>query len=276
MIYSVMVIPFRVGFPIPPTAGSITVDILIDIVFGIDMLFNFNTSYFDLKNDTFEFSRTKIARKYLEFWFYVDFVSIFPLGLLIDSGEQNATMFKSVRLIRLLRLAKLYRLNSWITYLEKSNVSPSTVHLSILIAQVLFLCHLFACLWHYLALDKTFSWLTVFEAECSEGADCVSIYSQYVASLYYCTVTLLTIGYGDIYPVTNGERGFAIVLMMTGGVVFGAMLSKVALTIDKRNPRAKAFQEKIGEFKAFIDDKSLPLHLKLEAKVMIILIILKC
>ena len=81
------------------------------------------------------------------------------------------------------------------------------------------------------------------------------MYDQYVASLYFTTVTMLTIGYGDIVPATNKERVFAIFAMLTGGVVFGALLSKVALIIDKRNPQAKAFSEKMGEFKAFIEDK---------------------
>jgi uncharacterized protein HemX len=53
----------------------------------------------------------------------------------------------------------------------------------------------------------------------------------------------------------------------TGGIVFGALISKVARMIDTRNPQAKAFKANMDELKAFMEEIQLPKALRLKAKV---------
>ena len=59
-------------------------------------------AYYNI-NDDLEDRRSVIACRYLRGWFWVDFVSIFPLGLIIDTNDYSS-------LARIARLPKLYRL----------------------------------------------------------------------------------------------------------------------------------------------------------------------
>jgi len=120
---------------------------------------------------------------------------------------------------------------------------------------------LFACGWHYMALEKE---------QTSGGETWVNelgyadknVYDLYVASLYYVMVTMMTVGYGDIHPVTDNERIYAIATMLTGGVVFGAMISRLALILEKRNPEAKALRQNLTEIKTYLVDVGLPAEMR--------------
>jgi hypothetical protein len=50
-------------------------------------------------------------------------------------------------------------------------------------------------------------------------------WQQYVASLYFVTYTLTTVGYGDITPVTPAEQIVATCIMLVGIVFFGLVIS---------------------------------------------------
>ena len=49
-----------------------------------------------------------------------------------------------------------------------------------------------------------------------------------VEALYFCIVTLTTVGYGDLHPTSDGTRIFTIVYILTGFGVLVALLTSVA------------------------------------------------
>lgn len=97
-----MVLPVKFGFYSdlnnPVWDG---IDILVDSVFYLDMILTFFTPYWE--NEKLIISLKAIACNYFQFWFIIDFLSIFPFEQIIDSG--NALV-----LVRISRLPRLYRL----------------------------------------------------------------------------------------------------------------------------------------------------------------------
>jgi hypothetical protein len=268
VIYSVITIPIKIGFNMPPVPGIVAFEAFIDCMFFLDMCATFNTAYLNVNTETYVYSRAKIAKNYVKFWFWIDLVSTIPfddLMQLLTSNKAHFAAIRAIRILRLGRLAKLQRLNKLSDYLEeKLGIGPSQMNLVMLMLQIFFVAHLFACFWHYLALPSeqtNRTWLT-------EGKfDMLSAADEYVAALYYTIVTMLTVGYGDIHPTNPQERAYSVFTMLSGGVIFGALLSKVASVIEKRHPQARAFKENMDEVRAFLDEYSLPIAVKAKAKV---------
>ena len=50
----------------------------------------------------------------------------------------------------------------------------------------------------------------------NDPLSCVPGFDKYIAALYWSSMTITTIGYGDIAPKTNEERIFVIVAMLAG------------------------------------------------------------
>ena len=268
VIYSVVVIPLRIGFDRTASPGFAIFDDCIDCIFFLDMCLTFNTAYLDAHLEDYVYSRKLIAQKYLSFWFWIDLVSTVPFDQfvpLFTSGAKHLAAIRAIRILRLGRLAKLQRLNKLGDYLEENlGINTSQMNLIMLMLQIFFVAHIFACFWHFLALpspNTNRTWLTAGEFDTDPASD------QYIAALYYTIVTMLTVGYGDIHPTNPQERAYSVFTMLSGGVIFGALMSKVASVIEKRHPQARAFKENMDEVRAFLEEYSLPLAVKVKAKV---------
>jgi len=71
--------------------------------------------------------------------------------------------------------------------------------------------HFAACIFYFLALDRdpSSTWLSLV----SEDAQS-SVWKRYVTSMYWSIVTLATVGYGDLHPVSTREMVFDIFYML--------------------------------------------------------------
>lgn len=149
-------------------------------------------------------------------------------------------------------------------YLQMFRINPAFVSLGIFMLVTLFIAHIYACFWYYIAIPgliREVTWVSVF------GFSNASVGACYVASFYFIIVTMLTIGFGDIHAVNNIERLYAIVVMFTGGIVFGALISRVATLIEQQNPQAKEFKRHMDELKFFLSEFKFPKELTKRVKV---------
>ena len=59
---------------------------------------------------------------------------------------------------------------------------------------------------------------------------------RYTSALYWATTTMSTTGYGDIVPLTNYERGYALLVMLAGvvtsAIVFGVLAQIITEAFD--------------------------------------------
>jgi voltage-gated potassium channel len=56
-------------------------------------------------------------------------------------------------------------------------------------------------------------------------------------ALWWSLSTITTVGYGDVYPVTNAGRGVAVFLMLTGISLFGLLTARVAAFLVEEDER---------------------------------------
>ena len=82
--------------------------------------------------------------------------------------------------------------------------------------------------------------VTTFE---QESASSLVSFSQ---SLWWCLVTITTVGYayGDTVPVSTAGRGVAVVLMLGGLGIFGAITANLAAVFSNAgDPNTEAIAE---------------------------------
>jgi voltage-gated potassium channel Kch len=55
---------------------------------------------------------------------------------------------------------------------------------------------------------------------------------QYIVSVYWSLTTVTTVGYGDIYPLSTGDRVVAIFVILIGASMFGYILGQVSTILE--------------------------------------------
>ncbi|CAM9240666.1 unnamed protein product, partial [Ectocarpus fasciculatus] len=275
IMYSVVIIPYRIGFEQVAGPGAEAFDTCIDILFAVDIIATFNTAVDDPQTDLLVVNRGDIALKYLSFWFWIDTVSTIPFDKLIALFVSGSGALSSIRLIRVLRLmrliklmrvAKLGRLGN---RFESFDINPAIFGVQKMIIQIWFVAHLLCCFWHFMATgpgqttttSKTVNWLDVF------GYDVQPVSSRYSAAFYYVITSMLAIGYGDIHATNTSEMIYAMMIMIVGSILFGAVIAQVNRLIESRNPSMKAFKYRMNELRAYLNEKNLPNVLRTKTTV---------
>ena len=78
------------------------IDTSIKFIFAIDVILGFRKAFVNEKNGSIVREPSKIALRYLKFYFWIDSISAVPFDLFIDSGWLRYTSL--VKVIRLQRL----------------------------------------------------------------------------------------------------------------------------------------------------------------------------
>jgi voltage-gated potassium channel len=86
------------------------------------------------------------------------------------------------------------------------------------------------------------SWLVLLFEENAKGSNIHS----YPEALWWAIVTVTTVGYGDRYPVTEGGRVVAVILMLVGIGLIGVLTATVASVFIKEHTDANKDEFKKG------------------------------
>lgn len=83
--------------------------------------------------------------------------------------------------------------------------------------------HLLTCLLYVVSQweEASFNWID------TARVDPNILWDVYIAGLYWLITTMVTVGYGDIAPVTTNERIVMVVVMLASSIVFGYILSSI-------------------------------------------------
>lgn len=154
-------------------------------------------------------------------WGLIDLLSILPWWLTFGGGGFQA--IRSLRLLRILRALKLVRHVAAIDRVRRAFV---------LVREELAVFGLTAAILLFIAGVGIYE----FEHEAQPEA-----FSSIPQALWFVVVTLTTVGYGDIYPVTTGGKMFTVLILITGiGVVaLPTSLITSGLTRAREEERAR-------------------------------------
>ncbi|CAM9886997.1 unnamed protein product, partial [Discosporangium mesarthrocarpum] len=101
--------------------------------------------------------------------------------------------------------------------------------------------HIFGCLlWVITRYELVDTWWQ------ADGLEKEDIGSVYLASLYWATTTITTVGYGDIKPLNDLERVIACFTMVCGTTMFSYVIGSVSSIVRQVKERVLPQSKKIG------------------------------
>ena len=127
-------------------------DSFVDLIFLIDVIITFRTTYLDTAIGEEVTETHKIAITYLKGSFAIDFISSVPLEAFVPASQTSVRSF--LTLFGLLKLLRIKRLSEAVT---SSNLPKGTkVQLKILMigAYLLIVMHVLACVWFAIVINS--------------------------------------------------------------------------------------------------------------------------
>lgn len=159
----------------------------------------------------------------LSFFGLVDLLAIVPTYLsLIVAGSQSLVVIRALRLLRVFRVLKLAHFVGEATLLRVA-LHASVRKIIIFLGVVLTLVLIIGALMYLI-----------------EGEE--SGYTNIPESIYWAIVTMTTVGYGDITPVTVLGRLLASIVMLTGYAIIAVPTAIVTMELTGASKRSISTQ----------------------------------
>ncbi|XP_072838302.2 voltage-gated inwardly rectifying potassium channel KCNH7 isoform X5 [Pogona vitticeps] len=240
------------------------VDLIVDIMFIIDILINFRTTYVN-QNEEVVSDPAKIAIHYFKGWFLIDMVAAIPFDLLIfGSGSDETTtligLLKTARLLRLVRVAR--KLDRYSEY--------GAAVLMLLMCIFALIAHWLACIWYAIGnverhyLTPKIGWLDSLGEQLgkhynvSDLSSGPSIKDKYVTALYFTFSSLTSVGFGNVSPNTNSEKIFSICVMLIGSLMYASIFGNVSAIIQRLYSGTARYHMQMLRVKEFIRFHQIP------------------
>ncbi|XP_062864138.1 potassium voltage-gated channel subfamily H member 1a [Trichomycterus rosablanca] len=267
--YTAIMVPYNVSFKTKQNnVAWLVVDSVVDVIFLVDIVLNFHTTFVGPAGEVI--SDPKLIRmNYLKTWFVIDLLSCLPYDVInafenVDEGISS--LFSSLKVVRLLRLGRVARkLDHYIEY--------GAAVLVLLVCVFGLAAHWLACIWYsigdYEVIDedrnmaRQDSWLymlgetagTPYRFNVSgsgrwEGGP--SKNSVYITSLYFTMTSLTSIGFGNIAPTTDGEKIFAVAMMMIGSLLYATIFGNVTTIFQQMYANTNRYHEMLNSVRDFL------------------------
>lgn len=201
IIISIIPLAFKQSFPL-----FYYTDIITTILFIIDYALRLVTADYKLNN--------KSVLSFIKYpftpWAIIDLISILPTITVLNSGFKLFRLFRMFRTFRIFRVLKAFRYSKSITIIIKVIRNSKDALLAVCTLAI-----------GYILISA----LVIFNVEAES-------FNTFFDAIYWATVSLTTVGYGDIYPVTTAGRiiamissffGIAVVALPAGIITAGYM-----------------------------------------------------
>ncbi|TRY54495.1 hypothetical protein DNTS_009209, partial [Danionella cerebrum] len=267
--YTAIMVPYNVSFKTKQNNVTwLVVDSIVDVIFLVDIVLNFHTTFVGPAGEVI--SDPKLIRmNYVKTWFVIDLLSCLPYDVInafenVDEGISS--LFSSLKVVRLLRLGRVARkLDHYIEY--------GAAVLVLLVCVFGLAAHWLACIWYsigdYEVIDEEAntvrmdSWLYLLGETVGqpyrfnssgtgrwEGGP--SKDSVYITSLYFTMTSLTSIGFGNIAPTTDGEKIFAVAMMMIGSLLYATIFGNVTNIFQQMYANTNRYHEMLNSVRDFL------------------------
>jgi len=213
------------------------IELFFTFFFSVDIVISMNTSFF-FKGFIVK-KRKDIIIAYLKSEFLIDLISL--IFYIVDFRDKGNYRF--LQYLLMLRWKKLGKINLKLQEKFKipMKIHPSVIDLINLLFFSFYILNMFACCWFYIGniqdssqIQKT--WLTEHQLTQEPKS------TQYFYSIYWSTVTIMTVGYGDITATNLKEVIFSVFTVFFGCGLFAYFINSIGTIVQDINKESYLFK----------------------------------
>jgi CRP-like cAMP-binding protein len=254
--YTIFQVPMAAFYRPQLTAvvGLVVWDYIVDFIYLSDLILHFNSAFIDEWGAKIT-DRKLIRRRYMTTGIALDLISLIPLELIfglstgIGLGSRGFACLRLIRLIRVQRMKTSERLQSSIVLFR----------LLRLLVALFVMVHWMGSLFFGIGVMQTAGnsytgerWVYFY------GIQDADLSTQYVNSVYWAVVTILTVGFGDITPHTNAEKLYTCFVIIAGSVFYAIVFGNIALLIQNLDISYQRYRDKLDSLEEFIKIYKVP------------------
>jgi hypothetical protein len=149
-IWNCFIIPVDIAFQPPALEGlmAVTINSIIDVIFGIDIVLNFRTSYIIEATGAELLQPSKIALHYLKGRFFIDLFATVPFDSIL-AGLAGRQVSGKLSLLSTLKIFRVLRLMKIISYLNASENTKHSLKIFKLLFYLIIYIHCQGCAWYF-------------------------------------------------------------------------------------------------------------------------------
>ena len=252
VVYAISIMPYITVFIESNNYQDIFEDFM-DICFVIDLILNFFITFRNKKDEVVT-DRWLIAKNYIYSFFFIDLLSSVPFGLIfnnLSSFNKLLRLFKLPRLIKMTKITKLFKFKNF----QKSNsfsyfirIHGGLIKTVILGVVTVVMLHLATCIWCSIGMiesDVPFTWIYRYQLVDASN------FQIYLTGLYFCLVSLTTVGYGDYTAYTNTEICFCILWMLVGVAFYSFTIGIISAFFTGKETKDSLLGKKLNNLDEF-------------------------
>jgi hypothetical protein len=251
LLYTTLVTPIQLAFNLFGSFRYIIVEAVVDFTFILDLISGFYIQYYNFEEKLIT-SKRRIVWNYLATWMVCDFIAAIPantfFAFLFKFYTDVSLITEITQVIILLRLLKYFKFFlKTANHFNLAKLFVISTNFTFFFSFLLYvtLTHFLTCVFIFLSKLEVGGWIDV------HGFTDANMVDLYIASFYFNSATIFTIGYGDIVCRNIYERVYNVLLLMVGILVYSWAVSVLSNFVTSQDERSKKYQKRLGVLKAF-------------------------
>jgi len=217
-------------------------------------------------------------------------------------GGANLKVFRMIRMARLIKLVRLVRSSRILKRFEtRMAINYGTLSLIKIGVGLLITSHWTACIWGLQTQWESprATWYVYFgyckfvpppdfafyaDQHVAGNLTATALYNEvldnvvhyqcdeamrrYIASLYWAMMTITSIGYGDIAATPGNalEQAVGVVLMLSGGMIWGTVIAVFCGVLTNMDPKGTEFKRTMDDLNSFMSEQGIARKMRVELR----------